>query len=148
MYKYIEYIVFTFILLLMGGCGSSYKLDQKAPFTISDPYVRQSPSSASVTEVCISVDTASPQLDSIYFQGQKAKLERIEDDSDYVAQFRNSTSKDLVMSNDPAKEYQNELPSLTTKSLPFDLKSDECVVSYKKESGKTGYFKVTGLEKK
>lgn len=147
MYRYIEYIVFIFSVLLMGSCGSSYKLDQKAPVTISDPYIRKSPLNASISEVCIPVTDETPQLDSIYFQGQKAKLQLAEDDSNYyVAQFENKNSKDMVMSSDPTKEFPNELPLLSNKPLPFDLSSDECVVSYRKKSGTTGYFKITDLE--
>ena len=50
------------------------------------------------------------------------------------------------MSNEPYAEYGNKVPELPKKSF-FQLKENECVISYK-QSGKTKYFKIKGLTKK
>ncbi|MBT8303849.1 MAG: hypothetical protein KJP09_05210 [Bacteroidia bacterium] len=50
------------------------------------------------------------------------------------------------MSGDSKQEYGNKRPEDTEK-IPFELKMNECVVSYK-EGKKTKYFKIDEVEEK
>ncbi len=50
------------------------------------------------------------------------------------------------MSNEPNAEYGNPIPKIKEK-LPFALKENDCVISYK-ESDKTKYFKIEKIIEK
>lgn len=86
-------------------------------------------------------------LDSVYFQGKKVQLER-KTKSLYVGRFKKSTNqkKDVVMSADPAAEFNNPVPEVPQK-IPFELKQDECVVSFT-DRKRTKYFKISDITKK
>jgi len=50
------------------------------------------------------------------------------------------------MSNDPNAEFGNEMPEISQK-IPFVLKDNECVISYK-DGKTTKYFKVDNITEK
>ena len=89
------------------------------------------------------------QLDSVYFRGKAAKFEIKPNNSTlFIGRFSLAANqkKDIIMSNKPKAEYGNELPKLNTK-IPFELKDNECVVSYN-EGDKTKYFKIENVVEK
>jgi hypothetical protein len=47
---------------------------------------------------------------------------------------------DIIISRAPADKYGNKVPVFLQKS-PFDLKEDECVISYQNDN-KIRYFKI------
>ena len=65
-----------------------------------------------------------------------------------VGRFKTEANQkqDIIMSNEPYAEYANKVPELPEK-IPFELKDDECVVSYL-EKNKIKYFKIEGIVKK
>lgn len=91
-------------------------------------------------------------FDSIFFNGKKrkVKLNKNEKGTYLTASFNNSliSLKDLQLHKNPAKEYGNTPPiPIKDKKIPFKLKENEAVISYK-INGKTNYYKVKNLQKK
>ena len=65
-------------------------------------------------------------LKRIYFRGLEADVNigKIT----YVASLKSLPKKDVQLSSNPEDEYKNSLPK--SKTFPFKLKDNECVVSY------------------
>jgi len=86
-------------------------------------------------------------LDSVFFKGKQAKLE-YRNNSVFIGRFKTEANQkhDIVMSSDPIAEYGNKVPEIP-KKVQFELKDDECVVSYLK-SGKVKYFKIEKIKRK
>lgn len=81
-------------------------------------------------------------VDSVFFRRMKAKL--IEGRSRYTAVLKNS-SKHYA---DISKQYQAGNKKLDkAANFPFQLKENECVISYL-ENGETKYLKITNLKEK
>jgi hypothetical protein len=73
-------------------------------------------------------------LDSIYFRDKGAKLKKSNASSKlFIAHFKEINKNQVVLSNEPNAEYNNKLPLNLTKQ-PFELKSNQCVISYVKDS--------------
>ena len=89
--------------------------------------------------------TTDIKLDSVYFREMVAKLNR--DSTGYVALFRTQTNQrdDVIMSNENHAEYGNTLSEKA--QIPFQLKANECVVSYI-ENNNIRYFKIENLIEK
>jgi len=85
-------------------------------------------------------------FDSIYFRGLQAKIQIGK--MNYFATLNSKVNKktDIEMSNDPNAEYGNKAPNIILK-FPFELKDDECAISYI-EKEETKYFKIEGLNEK
>ncbi|WP_242203372.1 hypothetical protein [Aestuariivivens insulae] len=85
-------------------------------------------------------------MDSVYFKGKRAKLEQ-SNPKLYIARFSNTLNKpDIVMSNAPYAEYGNKVPRLK-QHTPFELKDNECILSYV-ENNKKKYYRISGIIKK
>ena len=88
------------------------------------------------------------KLDSIYFRNMKGALELDVNNSKiiYTAIFTiQNKPQNLILHSDPKKEFGNQAPNLQ-KNIPFTLKNDEAVISFKTKKG-TQYFKIENLEK-
>ncbi len=137
--KLIKYITLSFFVIFgLMRCASTQKLQNKPPFEIGQiTYTLQNANNA-VDSIYVPM-TSNPKqiiLDSIYFKGKRAKLIKLESNV-YVGRF---PKQDMVMSNKPLAEHENTLPEVPIK-LPFDLKDDECVISYSNNS-KIYYLKL------
>ncbi len=128
------------------NCSSAKMLQNESPFEIGEAYYQESNTDINVY-IPIKSNPNNTILDSVYFQGKKTKLE-LESASLAVGRFKTeSTQKqDIIMSNKPYAEYGNKIPKLSEKS-PFELKENECVVSYKEEN-KFKYFKIKNVIQK
>jgi uncharacterized protein YozE (UPF0346 family) len=84
-------------------------------------------------------------FDVIYFRGMQSKFEAIK--TGYVANFRTKANQreDIIMSTNKNAEYGNEIADKAT--FPFQLKDNECVISYI-EDNTTKYFKIENLVEK
>lgn len=147
----------TLILILVvmssfSQCSGSKDLDKKAPLNIEKAFyqswVAGVEGGGSGINVFLPTKERTMELDSIYFRGQSAKLEWNEETSEYVGRFTTALNqkKDIIMSGDSKEEYGNEMP-VPQSSIPFELKQDECIISYSRE-GKTRYFKLEKLVEK
>ena len=133
-------------------CSSSKQLDQKAPVVFGEVYCQKwvagVQGGGSGMNIMIPVDSFTIPLDSVYFRNKGAKLEKDEQSKMYIGRFKNAQSnpKDIVMSSDPNAEYGNELPDIS-KGIPFELKENECVVSYEVDNT-IKYFKIENVVEK
>jgi len=144
------------MLLVMASfsqCSSAQKLQDKAPITIGKAYCQSwiagVEGGGAGLNIFIPVIDNSIILDSVYFRGKAAKLEvKQEENILYVGRFPSdfNQKRDIIMSSDPKAEYGNEMPNIS-KKIPFELKNNECVISYK-EGKTTKYFKVDNVVEK
>ncbi len=130
-------------------CSTTQQLQKKAPMTFGDVYAQKwvagIKGGGSGINVFIPVTTNNMVLDSIYFRDQITKLEFLEDQNSYVGRFKTEWNQpvDIVVSSDMKEESKNTLP-IIKQTLPFELKDDECVVSYRSDN-KTLYYKISEI---
>ncbi len=146
-------VILTFIMASFSQCSSAQKLQNEAPTAIGEVYFQKwiAGVEGGGSGVNIFIETLSndTKLDSVYFQGQVAKLEvKPGTENEYIGRFISDFNKkeDMVFSSDPNKEYGNKPPQLPVK-IPFELNDDECVISYS-ENDKTKYFKLKNIKEK
>lgn len=156
--KIIKYVTYSLAMLMLMGtfsqCSTAQKLQNDLPVALGEVYFQQWISGiqdgGSGINLFIPVTTKSDIiLDSAYFRTQVKKLEVKTGTQLYVGRFDsafNQPKYDIILSSDPKEEYSNQMPSKTI-NIPFELKDDECVVSYKKE-GETLYFKISNITQK
>mgnify|MGYP006945858782 CR=1 FL=1 len=134
-------------------CSSAKKLQETTPINLGEVYyqswvagVRGGGSGVNVF-IPIESNPNNIELDSIYFKGQKSKLE-ITNSKLAIGRFLTDANQmeDVIMSIEPQAEYGNKAPELPKKA-PFELKEDQCVISYKQ--GKTiKYYKILNMIRK
>ncbi len=142
-----------FIIVSFSQCASTLKLQDNLPLEIDEVYyqtwVAGVKGGGSGINVFIPIESNSNDivLDSMYFRGKSTKIEYV-NDALAVGRFKTEANQkqDIIMSNEPYAEYANKVPELPEK-IPFELKDDECVVSYL-EKNKIKYFKIEGIVKK
>ena len=163
-YLYIHYImkalqsislfILTFVVMTsFSQCSSSKSLEQNPPFNVgsvySETWTAGVEGGGSGYNIFIPVENHSVQLDSVYYKGRSAKLEtKPSNESLYIGRFlnENNSPQDIILSNDPKEEAKNKLPKVP-ENIPFELKDDECVITYLKE-GKVHYVKISNVESK
>lgn len=145
LYK-ISFLVLMLPLIIgFSNCSSAKKLQKEVPFVIGDAYYVQNNSGKTVF-IPLKSNPKKIVLDSIYFQGYKAKL--VLKKETYVGRFKNEAVEkpDMIMSNEPYAEYGNEAPKRLEMGK-FKLNENECIVSYL-EDGLTKYYKIGNITKK
>lgn len=142
--KYIKHVsVIIIIASFFTNCSTAQKLQAKAPANFGDVYahnwvagVKGGGSGINVFIPIISKLPVDIELDSIYFQGRAGKLEAVTGEKIlYVGRFQTEMNqqKDIIMSSDSKEEFGNRVHE-TPQNIPFELKDNECVISYKKAS--------------
>lgn len=137
----------------LAQCKSGYQLEKESSLEIGDAYyqywVAGVEGGGSGINLFIPIKSVPENitLDSIYFRNKKSTIEMVNNNL-AVGRFKSKTNtkKELIMSNEPFAEYANEVPKIPEK-VPFDLKDDECVISYT-ENNRTKYFKISNIIKK
>ena len=134
-------------------CSTAQKLQKNAPTQFEDIYCQKWTAGVkgggSGLNLFISAKDKSIQLDSVYFRGKATKLEVKSGDLQlYIGRFKTEFNqpKDIVISSDSNEEYDNQLPQ-KTEVIPFELKDNECVVSYIKDD-KTLYYKISNVQQR
>ena len=140
-------------MLGFSQCSSTKELQSEAPITIGKVFYQKwiagIEGGGSGLNIFIPVNDTSIALDSVFFRGKAAKLEtKPQNQSLYIGRFISQFNKrrDLIMSSDSIAEYGNKLPIVEQK-IPFELQSNECVVSYI-DGQKTKYFKINNVVEK
>lgn len=135
-------------------CASTKKLESETALDIKEVFYKEWSNPARYTGSGMNLYVVVPSdfnpeitLDSVYFRNKQVKLEYAKENV-YVGKFETEKNKpqDIVMSSDPKAEYGNAFPKIN-KLFPFELKEDECVVSYK-EGKKTKYVKLPNIKKR
>ncbi|WP_074405838.1 hypothetical protein [Aquimarina spinulae] len=140
------------VLITYTQCASSQQIDMKTPIVIKDVYFQKwvagVEGGGSGFMLYIEVNSTSDvQLEYAYFKGKKIELGHKTNELVYVGHHTYpSRRQDLIMSDDPKKEFKNQLPAVEKKP-PFELKDNECIVAYTKK-GKKGYFKLNNVPEK
>jgi len=146
-------LIMLVFMMSFSQCSTTKKLQEKSPMSIGKVYVQKwvagVEGGGSGLYIFIPISDTSITLDSVYFRGKATKLSvKYQDKNMYVGNFINPSKQthDIIMSGDSKAEYGNKLPprSKEQKPIPFELKNDECVISYIDEK-KTKYFKVVTL---
>ncbi|WAC01114.1 hypothetical protein N7U66_13190 [Lacinutrix neustonica] len=147
--------VLLFFVLSFSQCSSSKKVLENAPVKVGEVYFQSwvggVKGGGSGINVFIPIDERSQAnfvLDSVYFRGKVAKLVTKTDKTLFIGRFTTASNQesDLIMTNKENGEYGNVVPSITG-GFPFQLKDNECVVSYQDNSN-IKYFKVENLSEK
>ena len=142
------------MILLMAGfsnCSSAQKLQKKAPMGLGEAYAQNwvagVQGGGSGINVFIPIENASIVLDSMFFRGQKVKLEFIKGEQDlYVGRFLTdfNQNQDIILSSDVKEESKNKLPNVKAE-MPLEFNDYECIISYQKDN-KTLYFKISNIK--
>lgn len=143
----------SLFLMSFSQCSSTKNLQKEVPLAFGEVYcqawtggVEAAGSGLNIVIPALESDSKI-SLDSVYFRGKVTILEQkqVNSKTTYIGRFRSKPPKDFVISNNPKEEYGNtiDLP----QNFPFDLKDNECVVSYK-EANETKYYKITNVVEK
>ncbi|MEO6348785.1 MAG: hypothetical protein ABIO60_12835 [Aquaticitalea sp.] len=152
--KYLS--IFLFSLSLFTHCSSAQKLQTNAPMTFGKVEIQSwmagVKGGGSGINLFIPVLKSSDQyiqLDSVYFRGKVAKLKLLNDQtSTYVGRFKGKFNQNEYQTKDPGNPMENSDQTLeNNQKIPFNLKDNECVVSYIIGS-ETQYFKIDNVVEK
>jgi len=138
------------VMASFSQCSTAQKLQEKAPMKLGDVYAQKwvagVKGGGSGINVFIPVEDTTVVLDSMFFRGQKVKMEFIStNQSLYVGRFKTefNQNENIILSSDMKEESKNRLPILK-EEMPFEFNDDECVISYLK-GDKTMYFKISNI---
>lgn len=149
-------IYFLLSLFAFSGCSSAQRLQTKSPIEYNNVYFQKwvagVKEGGSGLNLFIPIHDEAPkniQLDSVYFRGKSALLEKIEgEETLYVGRFKtkfNEKQEAIIKSgSDKSDDSHNSKPE---EKSPFELKDSECVISYK-EGNKINYFKIENVLEK
>ncbi|MEH6536924.1 MAG: hypothetical protein V7719_11055 [Psychroserpens sp.] len=147
---------FILVFILMASfpqCSTAQKLQKKTPAQFGEVYYQNWTSGlqagGSGLNIFIPVTGTSIIFDSVYFRGKASKLETNSNDKElFVGRFKTETyqPKDILLSSDSNEEYANQMPIKGMK-VPWELKDDQCVVSYQ-EDNKMQYYKISNIKPK
>lgn len=144
----------SIIIVLFSQCSSAQKLQENVPIEFGEVYFQkwvagiQGGGSGLDLYVTKVTKKHSIEFDSIYFRGKVAKLEYKQESKILVGNFSASFNKkqDVILSDKPNGEFGNEAP-IIPKGISFDLKDNECIISYK-ENNSIKYFKIQNIKEK
>ncbi|MGB5404016.1 MAG: hypothetical protein WBN13_08575 [Robiginitalea sp.] len=152
-------LLFTVIGLM--SCSSQRKIQTEAPFTVERPTVEywvggreESGTQMRFQARWNPIDPSAITLDSLYFRGRVMKAESKETETGFLitATFiENWPKSDIIMHADARQEVGNQPPKRLTsgKDFPFDLGTDEAVLSYLEgNSSKKRYYRISGVVEK
>ncbi len=142
-----KFLILLVITMTFSNCSSSkIKFQEDAPLEHNRPYFQEWV--AGIKDGGSGVNIYFPNLvtknntkvDSVFFRKMKGKLRNGK--ASYFATLKKPIPQDITMSGDSKSEYGNKLPE-----FPFELKNNECVISYI-EGGETKYVKIANLKEK
>lgn len=150
-FKYLVYLVFLSLAFL--NCSSVQKIQSSIPIEFGDVYYQHwiagVKGGGSGINVFINVasNKKNIELDSVYFQGKVSKLEEV-NNSLFIGRFKTTANQreDLIMSSNPKEEYGNQIHK-PKEDIPFELKNNQCIISYM-DSDKIKYFMIEDIKKK
>lgn len=147
-YKKISFLLITAISLTF--CVMKQELQMKFPQEIQAAFYQKEKKGTESSVINFYIEFKNPlsaniKLEKIYFHNQESLVQEITP-KDFKSTFLQSNKKeDLIMDKNPTKEYGNKAP-VVSKSK-FDLKLNEAVLEYKKDS-KTLFYKILNVPEK
>jgi hypothetical protein len=147
-------LLISFIMVSFSQCSTAQKLQDKAPTKLGQAYcqnwVAGVQGGGSGINIFIPIEDANLVLDSVYFRGNIVKLEVKPQEAGALFIGRIATDfnnlNEPTLNGDTVSKRETTEQTTTTK-MPFDLKDDECVVSYL-DGTTTKYFKITNVGEK
>jgi len=150
--KYNSFILMALISFFsLATCATAKKLDKVPPTGITEAYyqnwVAGVQGGGSGTNIFIKTSSQDIVLDSVYFHNKVAKLSAQQSmPLFYIGRFSNDMNKEWENTNKNHTK-RSEIKASEMANFPFQLKTNECVVSYMQDE-KRKYFKISELEKK
>ena len=146
--KIFRLLLLMIVLVSFSQCSSAQKLQKEAPTAFGEVYfqswVAGVKGGGAGLNIFIETQTDKIILDSVYFRGEVSKLEvKPANKLRYIGRFISESNK----KQNPLTEATNTEDLDTNLKMPFDLKDDECVVSYNL-NGITKYFKLSNVREK
>lgn len=142
----LPYFGLVFSIVLFSSCAGNKGLQEKAPAQFQQAYFTTDAASVKLFIPVSAIQTERVELNSVYFRGRKAPLELHPDRPGiYMANF-DTGKPDMVMHEDPKKEYGNKVPEVHEKP-PFELDEDEALIVFT-ENNTTKFYKITGIEQR
>jgi hypothetical protein len=147
-YKKISFVLITAISLTF--CAMKHELQTEFPQEIQSVFYQKVKKGMESSVINFYIEFKKPlaaniKLEKIYFHNQESPVQEITP-KDFKSSFLQSNKKeDLIMDKNPAKEYGNKAP--VVQKSKFDLKSNEAVLEYKKDS-KTLFYKILNVQEK
>ena len=145
-------ILMILVSAFIINCKSAQTgVDLSSPFELGQVYYRKTTHGNQTSGINIYVPIVSNpdrlQLLDVFFHGKQTNLETNKEGL-MVGHFNMEAPKKnaIIMSSDPYAEYGNQVPKIE-KPIPFKLKDNECVVSYK-EGDALKFFKIGNIIKK
>ena len=147
-YKIISFLLITAISLTF--CAMKQEFQTEFPQEIQSVFYQKIKKGSESSVINFYIEFKNPlsaniKLEKIYFHNQESLVQEITP-KDFKSTFLQSNKKeDLIMDKNPAKEYGNKAP-VVSKSK-FDLKPNEAVLEYKKDS-KALFYKILNVQEK
>lgn len=144
--NFIKLICLALLSVSFSQCASTMKLQKEAPTTFGETYFQEwvagVKGGGSGINVFIEVKGENLVLDSIYFRENVSNFEtKPSNPKLFIGRFKGEANKEelaIITTSDEKVEKSD---------FPFDLKENECVVSYK-HGDKLKYYKITKLKEK
>jgi len=156
--KGIKTIIFSIIglsLMAFSQCSNGQRLEKKAPLEFGEVYFKKRAQAIKdlvpvvTLYIPIEEENKNVELDSVYFKGKSAKLVKSAQNQNlYLGRFTMNSkhTEDIILSSDMNEEHKNKLPQ-TEPKIPFELKPNECVISFK-QAEETRYYKISNIKEK
>ena len=147
-YKLIGFLLITAISLTF--CAMKHEFQTKFPQEIQSVFYQKVENGNESSRIVFYIEFKNPlsaniKLKKIYFHNQESPVDEITR-KDFKASFLQSNKKeDVILHKDPSREYGNKAPVILKSK--FDLKRNEAVLEYKKES-KTLFYKIVNVPEK
>lgn len=138
-----------FLVVAFSKCATT-QFEQNPPFAITSAvYNNWSVKSTGAKGMIVNIGYDSKyviKFDSIYFskRAEKLSISKVKDKKLISAIFSSIVKPDIILDENSSKELQNQFPEI--KKLPFELKQNEAIISYKIKD-KTKYFKIKSIKK-
>ncbi len=129
---------------------ASHQIEQQPPFKIISATYSNLENGIKTININYNSEK-NVAFDSIFYNNQKTKVsfKNQENGKMIFSQFKNNDLdklQNLQMEGESKKEFGNK-PTTKKEKIPFILKDNEAILSYK-ENGKIKYYKVENLIKK
>lgn len=147
--KTFKFFATLLILVVFSKCATT-QFEQNPPFVITSAvYNNWSGETSAKKGMTVNIAYTSKyvmKFDSIYFfkRAEKLTMSKVKDKKLISANFSSKVKPDIILDDNSTKEINNKFPEI--KKLPFELKQNEAIISYKIKD-KTKYFKIKSIKK-
>ncbi len=152
--------IFTYTVLAMifslSGCSSQKKLVDNPPFELGQATCQswkggraETGSGIKLEIPLLTENMEEMKMQQAYFRGMTADVTLNSNEGKWIAKANfmkpNLEKTDMIMDADPKEEVGNQAPII--EKFPFELKADQCVISYM-DGDKIKYFMIEGVKDK